>query len=100
MGKLSFIILVIVAVVFVVVVVSDISGSAIRSKCTDSDNGLDYYTKGIVKPANGGLWNDRCGGEEAPNTLKEFTCKTGGSWEITEYDCASEGKTCKDGACA
>lgn len=75
------------------------------STCTDSDantnypDGLNYYTKGWYSG-----YGDFCSlnaGEE--NILLEYYCTYDSSGNpiksYTTYNCASEGKVCKEGAC-
>lgn len=64
--------------------------------CTDTDGGLDYSVKGHVLDPNNleDVW-DYCAG----NTLREFYCDENPDSQHLDYDCASEGKVCTDGAC-
>jgi hypothetical protein len=66
-------------------------------KCTDSDNGLDYFTKGKV---SGPLSSDPSSPREdmclGDTTLREMFCNSAGKGEPRLYDCTSG---CKDGVC-
>ncbi|MFO8016687.1 MAG: hypothetical protein R6U32_06280 [Candidatus Woesearchaeota archaeon] len=72
-------------------------------KCTDSDNGKDYYTKGTIDStgADGKPFTntDRCMPSDAelfPGMLEENYCRFDGMAEVEFYDCPNG---CKDGAC-
>jgi hypothetical protein len=82
-----------------------------NTTCTDSDNGLNYYVKGISygawAPLNGSFYNDtdHC----VLNNVRVNNCSAGGSCWVNEYYCASVqtlGRTpyscpygCSNGAC-
>ncbi len=65
--------------------------------CTDSDGGLDYYEKGEVVRGGSLILEDSCLSNGI--TLHEKACKSDGEVWTESYDCSSEGKVCKDGAC-
>jgi hypothetical protein len=61
-------------------------------QCSDSDGGLNYYTKGIIT-LNNGTFNDTCTGS---NMLKEFQCFPNNSFSPVNYNCPDG---CLNGAC-
>lgn len=62
--------------------------------CTDTDNGKDYYTKGVIY-LDGQYHNeDKCGGFSG-NTLNEWYCDSNGA-NVESYDCP---ENCSYGAC-
>jgi len=73
--------------------------------CTDSDGGLNYYVKGnisgISEEGSYYLFSDRCPSSDDPNygVLQEYSCTSTGISSGTGYNCASEEKVCRDGAC-
>lgn len=70
-------------------------GKNVGNSCTDSDNGLDYYTKGTISGPGGGggiyTATDFCSG----NTINEGQCLNGIT-NITGYTCPNG---CENGAC-
>ncbi len=60
--------------------------------CTDTDGGIDYYTRGTVVTENGEYGTDWCDG----NTLREYYC-VGIVPEQEDYNCQYR---CSDGACS
>lgn len=71
--------------------------SATAPKCTDSDSGLEYFTKGqIIDLGHPGTFNnyDKCS-TTVQGQLLEYTCKND-AWYATNYQCPNG---CKDGAC-
>jgi len=64
--------------------------------CTDSDGGIDYYTKGHL--SNYYMKSeDSC--DVNGNFLHELYCKEDGSFDVSEHSCLNEGKVCVGGAC-
>ncbi len=61
--------------------------------CVDSDNGKNYYVKGITSVETTS-YNDKC----SADILTEYSCRDN-SVEESNYDCGSEGQLCEDGAC-
>jgi hypothetical protein len=73
-------------------------GQCITPKCTDEDNGKDYYTKGEVKGFLDGeitTRTDHCGGINS-ELLEEFYCDGGSIKSVHAYECPAG---CVDGAC-
>jgi len=66
----------------------------IEPTCTDSDGGLDYYTKGYVTNNIDYSLGDEC---FASNSLREYFCE-GGSYTSINYNCF-DNEICSDGAC-
>lgn len=69
--------------------------------CEDTDSGKNYYVKGTVIPTNtqSSSYEDSCGwNANSEEILHERICN-GMVMSSVEYDCASEGKVCEDGAC-
>ncbi|MBU0963081.1 MAG: hypothetical protein KKD48_04220, partial [Nanoarchaeota archaeon] len=63
-----------------------------QTYCYDSDNGMDWYTKGGIKTSEGVL-EDYC---LTGNKLAEATCNIrDGNYGLVYYDC----KSCVDGRC-
>jgi len=60
-------------------------------KCTDSDGGKDYYTKGYCSDSEGNRW-DYCANE---NILMEYYCQDSNTAHL-DYQCPYG---CEDGAC-
>ena len=69
-------------------------------RCSDTDSGIDYYTKGIVDSAFYGQGIDNCAWEnsEAPigNVLNEWFCRDGVIKATSVYACPNG---CQKGAC-
>lgn len=68
-----------------------------ETKCTDSDNGLDYFTKGKVYSTDStGTFQsyDKCS-ETTEGQLIEYKCLNN-AWYATNYQCPNG---CKDGVC-
>jgi|GEM_PF-4623511 len=65
-------------------------------KCIDSDNGIDYYTKGFItgyhRSGSKVQSYDQCEG----NTLTEWYCESGYVQDQLKKDCSAG---CRDGAC-
>ncbi len=70
---------------------SEYPGECLNISCTDSDSGLDYFTKGTVT-YNGETYEDYCSSD---STVVEYFCKDG-IVERTGYRCPNG---CYDGAC-
>ncbi|MBN2042613.1 MAG: hypothetical protein JW754_02300 [Candidatus Aenigmarchaeota archaeon] len=67
-------------------------GKCVKSGCTDSDGGKDYFTKGTV--TNGiTVLTDYC---MTKYDLKEYSCMTASSHKSVVYTCP---KGCLEGAC-
>tara|TARA_Y100000034_G_scaffold61071_1_gene74175 strand:- start:785 stop:1705 length:921 start_codon:yes stop_codon:yes gene_type:complete len=67
------------------------------SSCKDSDGGKNYYQKGTVEGVGSGSYDDYC---QYNNVLIERYCNSENPNQFTEeYNCASEGKVCQNGAC-
>ncbi len=65
--------------------------------CTDSDDGMNYYQKGILTVThNNGvkeIFEDECNGEK----INEYVCNSDGGYSIsTSFECPNG---CNDGAC-
>ncbi len=74
---------------------SDIPERVLSSlMCKDSDDGLDYYTKGTVR-CPGSTYTDYCQVNDVPNTLIEYV-SNGNSVGTPSYVCPNG---CRDGAC-
>ena len=71
-------------------------GACVNSSCTDTDGGIDYYTKGFVSTSYMDS-EDSC--DVNNNFLHELYCKEDGSFDVSEHSCLNEGKVCEDGAC-
>lgn len=72
--------------------------------CNDSDGGLNYYEKGEVQVTNAfGSGKDFSDSDWCTNgsvsLLNEKHCSSSSVSGTKSYDCASEGKVCRDGAC-
>lgn len=67
-----------------------ITGGVASIKCTETDNGKDYYMKGSTKIA-AVTAEDKC----EDNMLTEYYCESG-SLKAIKYNCEF---SCKDGAC-
>jgi len=69
------------------------------TKCIDSDNGKEYYTKGIITRGSE-KFEDGCNINGAfgsnPNIMREYFCDEEGKMESEWYDCPNG---CSDGAC-
>ncbi|RLG24161.1 hypothetical protein DRN85_08100 [Methanosarcinales archaeon] len=74
----------------------DFRGCTQQQQCTDSDGGLDYYTRGKVTDINGMLFADYC---MDSNMLVEYACAKDGTATEYNYDCSMEGLVCQNGAC-
>ncbi|MDD1776665.1 MAG: hypothetical protein LUQ65_00735 [Candidatus Helarchaeota archaeon] len=72
--------------------INEIAGGVIVRKCTDSDGGLNYYTKGTCKGMTG-TFIDSC----FDLSLREYYC-SGSRCLVKTVTCPS-GYTCSDGAC-
>ena len=69
-------------------------GACLNQTCSDSDNGLDYYTRGYLKNNLGANFEDYCLNS---SELIERHCLSNNSNDFTkQYTCPSG---CKDGAC-
>ncbi len=64
--------------------------------CTDSDGGIDYYTKGKIEASGWGITYDSCFGENGASMLDEYYCNKDGSVGKVDFSCPNG---CKDGAC-
>ncbi|MEK6892288.1 MAG: hypothetical protein AABX25_03825, partial [Nanoarchaeota archaeon] len=64
------------------------------SNCTDSDGGLNYYTKGKVTLSDGQVLEDVCGLQRYEGYVIEYYC--GDDSNVNNYKCPNG---CKDGAC-
>jgi len=66
-----------------------------QGQCTDSDNGLNYYTKGQTTLSNGVVSTDFC---SSTNTLDEYICPENPSESGVSqtYICPNG---CNEGAC-
>jgi parallel beta-helix repeat protein len=70
--------------------------------CTDTDGGQNYYTKGTVCIGVDCQYTDVCTMGPASGTyswLHEYWCNPDGTLNGGDYNCASEGKICQNGAC-
>ncbi|MCK5624262.1 hypothetical protein KAI04_00280 [Candidatus Pacearchaeota archaeon] len=72
-----------------------------EENCTDTDGGIDYYTKGVIN-TNIGQYagmnlEDSCNANEV--WVHEKYCNEDGTVGFEDYACANEDKVCKDGAC-
>jgi hypothetical protein len=77
-----------------------ISYALAQTTCSDSDGGLDYYTKGHFVGFN--KWGDafdRWDFCQNNYLLLENSCDADGYLADMVYDCSSEGKICSDGMC-
>ncbi len=72
-------------------------GENTKIKCSDSDGGLNYATRGVTG-ASGNSYTDYCPTNDVPNTLVEYTCDSPYRPEMTSnhYVCPNG---CQDGAC-
>jgi len=70
--------------------------TVVSGECTDSDGGINYYTPGKIVSSEGIKGGDYC---SFGNLLVEQYCESSERINAYVYDCADEGKVCKDGAC-
>ena len=75
---------------------SKITGGTIEDSvtCTDSDNGINYYSKGSTQDGNQNTTNDVCLSNN-PKQLSEVYCENGVA-KSAAYDCPNG---CYDGSC-
>ena len=88
---------------------SKVTGEAVATGCTDSDEGIDYYQRGVVQVDGGTQEIDYCEGFEElpfeldyyPSIVNEFYCE-GGLIKSQQYDCKggdNNAPVCTNGAC-
>lgn len=65
--------------------------TTVEARCEETDNGVDYYTRGIVTDLNGRTGEDNC----QDRTLEEYYCGAFGYLEKTYKLC----NQCVEGAC-
>ncbi len=77
------------------------SNNTNTSTCFDSDNGLDYYTKGFgfdnIKYFSDAPLYDECFTDFDTDTLSEVYCRDDGYLDTNWYECPSG--VCQDGVC-
>lgn len=71
-----------------------VDGVCINNSCTDSDGGLNYYTKGTLTFANGTIYTDFCSSQVG--TLIEHQCTNNPDLGSVGYICPNG---CLNGAC-
>lgn len=107
MSRISYVFIVLIMIFMVVLLGYEyrdiVTGKAVKSECSDSDNGKDFYLKGIATKGSDSS-EDFCaarlnavpGRTNKVGDLIEFYCKEDGTYDSVAYTCPNN---CLNGAC-